>query len=231
MPNQQKIPTARKRSFRNAVNKYVVQLYIWRPTSILTIVEQGILPDLGHAALEVVGTEEPLCYVSFWPEMDSPVGQMTNLLKPRLDRNPISYAQECDPTDGYMQRPADFVESVVGLNEEKIIRGWQRLQNVKYDFLHWNCSNVVKFLTIRGMSREDQERLREYVGCSDRNLEDVNEEATDFTDTNESLEVLTERLRRLALTDFIRCIPEDLLELVQALRASREAIPAPHSHH
>lgn len=187
------------------------------------------MPDLGHASLEVIGPDEPLAYVSFWPEMDSGVGQMTNLFKHRLERHPVSYAQESDPTDGYMQRPADFVEPVYHLNEANIIRGWQRLRTVKYDFLSWNCSNVVKFLLIRAMSLEDQERLRDYLGCSDTNLQEINAEVAediDLLDSTVSLELLSARLRQLAMTDFIQCIPDDLIVLVQALRESRQTIPS-----
>ncbi|MDX1932615.1 MAG: hypothetical protein SFU56_08425 [Capsulimonadales bacterium] len=208
-------------------NTYVVTLNVWKPTSVLTIVEQGIMPDLGHASLEVVRDDEPIGYVSFWPEMDSAVGQVTNLFKHRLERHPVSLAQESDPTDGYMQRPPDRTEEMFGLDEERILRGWHRLKNIKYDFFHWNCSNVAKFLIVRAMTPPDQARLRAFLGCSDADLEEVNAEARHITGGPEDDEILTDRLRRLALTDFIRCIPDDLVVLAQALRESREVIPDP----
>jgi len=50
----------------------MVHLYIWKPTSLETVLENGIAPDVGHAAIEVsVGTGTT--YISFWPEIDSAI--------------------------------------------------------------------------------------------------------------------------------------------------------------
>lgn len=203
----------------------VVEIFIWRPTSVAMMVEHGIVPDLGHAAIQVTEGPETLAYVSFWPEIESVLGQVTLFFKPRDTRHPSSYLQECDPMDGFMQRPADYIDTVPHLDEGNIIRGWQRLKTAGYDFLQWNCSNVVKFLIIRAMSMEDQDKLRQFIGSSENILDEINGDTDDddSLDSEESLLSLTTRLRKLALTDFIECIPEDLIGLVDALKECRSA--------
>src|SRR5215468_1939041 len=113
------------------------------------------MPDLGHASLEVVDERTgDATYISYWPEIESLIGEVTQVFKHRKHRNPASYAQECDPNDAYLQRPDDAHETLRGLDEARILNDWQSLQDSKYDVLRWNCSSLVKYLLLAAMSQE-----------------------------------------------------------------------------
>jgi len=68
----------------------VVHLYIWKPTTLADVVDAYIMPDLGHASLEVVDERTgDATYISYWPEIESLVGEVTQIFKHRTHRNPI----------------------------------------------------------------------------------------------------------------------------------------------
>lgn len=178
----------------------MVTLYIWKPTTVETVVEQGIVPDVGHAAMGVwADNGEARAYVSFWPETESVIGVVSQLWKPRTTRHPLSYAQESATDEAFMQRPADYEVSLEGLNEEVIVRLWQELAESKYDFLQWNCSNVCKFLLVCGVPLPYRTQMQEAMAlCPD-----------DFT-CIDSEDSTLEKLRFLSTSPFIDCRPEDL---------------------
>lgn len=127
----------------------MIKLYTWGPATPETVMTSGIAPDVGHSALEISeGNGVARTYASFWPERDSLIGRISQLWKPRQTRNPASYAQEIDPEQGYMQRPADHIDDIVGLNEDVAARLWENLGHSEYDFLKWNCASVCKLLIL-----------------------------------------------------------------------------------
>src|SRR3954464_8583811 len=94
----------------------MVTLYTWVPKPVEAL-QAGAVPDLGHCAIQAGET-----YASFWPEVDSLIGQVTSALAPREARNPTSYAAEMAEDEPYMRRPADHAEVFDGLNETAVAR-------------------------------------------------------------------------------------------------------------
>jgi len=186
----------------------MVHLYIWKPTSLETVLENGIAPDVGHAAIEVsVGTGTT--YISFWPEIDSAIGRIAQLLKPRQTRHPATYAQEISPDDAFMQRPADFEVELPGLDEAVILRLWEGLADSGYDFLCWNCSNVCKFLLLSAAPRAKRAALDAAMSL-----------CPDETNCIDSDDMPHEKLRFLATYPFIDCRPEDLKRAAEVFLAA-----------
>jgi hypothetical protein len=193
----------------------MVRLYIWKPTKASEVLGEGLMPDFGHAAMEVVDEATGRAtYMSFWPELESLVGVATRPWKRREKRNPSTYEEESDPEAGFMQRPADAIETLHGLNEARILREWQRLQDSEFHVRSWNCSNVSKYLLIRSMPPEDYARIADAASCT---MEDMNQIRAD--------DELQEVLRHLASASFIDCRPEDVLRMVIAYneRVAKEA--------
>lgn len=178
----------------------MVKLYIWQPSTTELVMHKGLAPDVGHSALEVVNANGAVtCYASFWPERDSLIGRITQFWKPRETRNPLSYEDESDPDGGFMQRPAEYIGELIGLDEPKIARLWNELAGSDYDFLSWNCSNVCKFLLLSAVPPEKRAALEDAMGvCPD--------ETNCICDESPTLE----KLRFLATSPFIDCRPEDL---------------------
>lgn len=144
----------------------MVKLYYWEPTELTEVLAEGIMPDLGHVSLEVTNESTgAVDYVSFWPERESLIGRVTDLFKERQVRQPMSYAEESDEDGSYMQRPADQVLVLKGLDEAQISRQWHLLREAEYDILRWNCSSVIEFLLLSAMRPEDYDRVKEVVDC------------------------------------------------------------------
>jgi hypothetical protein len=184
----------------------MVNLYVWDPPGLSEILDLRILPDLGHAALEVVDAEgKSLVYVSFWPEMESIVGQAIQPFKKRQARNPESYDVEADPDGGYMQRHADYLEPILGLEEGRILRDWAELGDAKYDLTSWNCSNVCKLLLLRAMPPEDARLMGDKLAMVVEDLKELDDQVE-----------MAHALRYLATSSFVDCRPEDVLCLVRA---------------
>lgn len=206
----------------------MIILYTWAPVSPVTLLQPGVSPDIGHSAIEVRGgsaaSEDSSVYMSFWPELESLIGVVTQLWKPRTVRNPASYAQEIDPDDGYMQRLADNVTELDGLDEEKMRHLWERFGESKYDFLKWNCSSVCRLLLLSATPPHLREAMRAAMACS---LEDV----AQLWGAGEMADV-AERLRYLSTSAFIDCRPDDLkraaaayLEAITGGESRRETPP------
>ena len=156
--------------------------------------------------MEVLGSQnELIAYVSFWPEPESLIGQVTQILKARPQRRPATYEQEIDTEVGYMQRPSDFTDEVDGLDEETIVELWNTVQDTSYDLRHWNCSNICKLLIISSLDITEAEDLKLVTGCTPDDLDALH-------GTVDSLE----RLRYLATSQFIDCRPEDVRRTVEA---------------
>jgi hypothetical protein len=191
----------------------VVHVYLWKPTSLAEVVGARILPDLGHASLEVVDEATgDATYVSYWPEIESLIGEVTQVFKHRKRRHPASYAQESDPDDGYMQRPAEAHETLRGLDEGRILNDWVSLQDSKFDALTWNCSSLCKYLLLAAMSKEDYARVAPLADCSDEDTEDVTGGAA-----------LLDRVGRLSLSNFAECTPEDVFRMALAYNGHANA--------
>lgn len=132
----------------------MVRIYTWHPTDLSDVVGDRLLPDVGHLALELVGDDgSPRSYASFWPERDSLIGRLTRLWKPRRARHPETYVEECDPDGAFMQRPADHVDEVSGLEEAAIVELWPRLRESAYDLAEWNCIHVGRVLFLSAIPR------------------------------------------------------------------------------
>jgi hypothetical protein len=72
----------------------MVRLYIWKPTKASEVLGEGLMPDFGHAAMEVVDEATGRAtYMSFWPELESLVGVATRPWKRREKRNPSTYEE------------------------------------------------------------------------------------------------------------------------------------------
>jgi hypothetical protein len=140
----------------------MVTLYTWLPPSPEQLLRRHLLPDLGHSALSVQSEGSgSTCYVSFWPERESLVGEATRPWKPRGTRHPVSYAQESSREGGFMQRPADFADPLHGLDEERILEGWEELGDKHYVLETFNCSNVTHALLAAAMPPRLYALLRE----------------------------------------------------------------------
>jgi hypothetical protein len=184
----------------------MIHLYIWKPTKVSEVIEQGMMPDLGHASLEVIEEASgKTTYMSFWPELESFVGAAIRHWKHRETRHPSSYAEECDPAGGYMQRTADVVETLHGLNEARILREWPQVRELEYHLRSWNCSNVCKYLLISAMTPEDYARIESCAACSVDDLKQIREGQN-----------VSEILRYLTTSPFIDCRPEDVLRMAVA---------------
>ena len=182
----------------------MVNVYIWKPAGLRTVLREGVAPDLGHISLAIEDetTEAETTYASFWPETDSFIGVTTHVVKPRVERNAASYEVEVDTEGPYMQRPADFCVSLHGLDESKIAKEWHYLQNSEYEFRQWNCSSLVKSLLLRSMSSEGYARVAPVADCSNDTLADV----TDGAD-------LLSRLRQTLVSSVVECRPDDVLRV------------------
>ncbi len=183
----------------------MVKLYTWLPLLPHAIFE-GLRPDAGHSSVEVLtddGTE--IAYASYWPEPGSLLGEVTQLMKPRPQRHPATYAQECDPNIGFMQRPADFTDTVEGLVEDTIVELWTVIEDTKYDLLHWNCSNISKLLILSSFDPVQREKLSAIAGCTPEDLTSI-----------DKIQDPLERLRYLATSQFIDCRPEDVRRMIEA---------------
>jgi|GEM_PF-1861505 hypothetical protein len=183
----------------------IINLYVWNPLSLPHAVGQGTIPDLGHAALEVVGGENQLSgYVSFWPPTDDLLGAALAPFKKRVERNPVSYEEESDPSGGYMQRVADYMEPLVGLNQERILQEWERFKESPYDLIQWNCSDVCRLLLLRAMPVT---YAKELVSLPHLTVADL--------DQIQSEEEMWQTIRFLATSSFIHSRPDDVLRIAR----------------
>ncbi len=186
----------------------MVTVYTWLPNSPTVILTEGLMPDLGHSSLLVHddnGEQEDL-YCSFWPEMDSVLRRVINLWKNRVVRFPASYAEDCDEETGFMQRPADFIDHLTGLREDRIRHGWERLKHGDFSVVSWNCANVSECLLIASIERDFYESIQEAVECR---LDDLDKDKIDSDEMDGVLDYLAE-------SDLIGCHPEEVHRLAVA---------------
>ncbi|BDI29459.1 hypothetical protein CCAX7_15100 [Capsulimonas corticalis] len=186
----------------------MITLYTWLPTPVTVVLEAHIPPDIGHSALDITHEDGSSTYVSFWPEVDGLIGRLTYPVKPRTIRNPVSYEIESDRTQPYMQRKADFEDTVVGLDKLRIAAGWQSVQDLPYDLKRWNCSNVVRLLILTSM---DPGQLGLVLKASDFKLEDM--------EGGRSIDLLRATLLEVAASNLFDCKPNDVRRLAKALAA------------
>ncbi|GAB4459405.1 MAG: hypothetical protein OHK0029_21960 [Armatimonadaceae bacterium] len=186
----------------------MVNVYVWEPFALLEALEERTFPDLGHVSLEITDSaQHPLAYISFWPEKDTLIGVAMQPFWHRKTRHPGSYTIEIDPEGGFMRRPADYVETLLGLREARMLADWQELADDGYDAAEWNCGSLVKHLLLRAMSPEDRQRTAEMLH---RTANDLNPFGNDGGFVN--------LLRQLAEASLIDASPEDILELARAYR-------------
>lgn len=186
----------------------MVNIYVWKPLPLLEAVDNHVIPDLGHASLEVLSADgKPLLYASFWPEIHTPVGELLQPFKPRTDRHPENYAMESDPEGPYMQRHAENVEPVLGLDEEVIIREWPMIRDATYDLTSWNCSNVCKLLFFRALTNDQAARIAETLQVSPEEMAQIFG-GEDFWSV----------LGYLTTREFVDCRPDDILRLARGYR-------------
>jgi hypothetical protein len=188
----------------------MVTLYTWIPLPPHEAVPRSVLADFGHSVMEVMQDGETRAYVSFWPEKESLVGELTHRWKPRATRHPTSYTQESDPNGAFMQRPAEIRDEIDGLNEATIIEGWQTLQESPYDFLRWNCSNMTRFLLVRAIAPDVFAAIRDAAKLSPKDMEHI-----------QGIGDLREKIRYFATAPLLTCRPDDVHRLVQAYKAYR----------
>jgi hypothetical protein len=183
----------------------MVKLYTWLPGTPNGIFDHEVLPDLGHCSLEVIEPAgQPLIYASFWPNRDCLAGKLTDLLKHRQARQPRSYMQEIAPDEHFMQRPPDFVDTIAGLDEGRIVAAWLRVRNTKYHFRSWNCSSVCKYLLLNGMSNRDRRIIENTSPCT------VGPPMLAHRCSG-----LLTRLRTMARVQVVACVPEDVRLIVE----------------
>lgn len=191
----------------------MIKLHTWLPLMPNAIFE-GLRPDAGHSSMEIItDSGAQLAYVSYWPEQESFLGEITQLMKPRPRRHPSTYSQEIDPTIGYMQRPSDYVDDVMGLDEEAMTELWSAIEDTKYDLRHWNCSNVSRALILCSFDTVHQKQLLDASGCSPK-------ENAKIAQIKDPLE----KLRYLATSQFVDCCPEDvrrMLDVSEKLRLTQ----------
>jgi hypothetical protein len=186
----------------------MVTVYTWLPTPPLNVITERLMPDLGHSSLLVhddTGIKEDI-YCSFWPEMESPIRNFIRFWKNDQIRLPNNYEEESDPAAGFMQRPADSIVPVRGLQEERIRRGWEHIKHMPYDLTTWNCSNVSQYLLVAAMEQDRYDRIQHAVECTLADLE------RSQMDSDEIGSVL----RYLATSKLIACRPEDVHRLAVA---------------
>lgn len=123
----------------------MVILHTWGPDPTAPL--KGHSPDLGHSALQIGET-----YASFWPQNDSLVGTLVSLIKRRTARQPVTYAEEIEPEKGFMQRPSDFRDRLMELNEAAMLARWKELERSEWDANSYNCSHVARDLLAVGLS-------------------------------------------------------------------------------
>jgi len=187
----------------------LIRVYIWDPAGLVTALEVGIAPDFGHAAMEVISEGDKTTYVSYWPEMDTPVGQVMQLIKTRSKRHPDSFSEEIDTAAGFMEREPSFIGELQGIYEDKIRILWEDIKVSEYDFFTWNCSNVCKFLILSAMDENYHDEMLGAAVCTPEDLLTV-----------ASADDLVVRLRILATSSFIDCRPDDLHRMVEAYKAA-----------
>lgn len=186
----------------------MIKLYTWGPTTPETVMNQTVAPDIGHSALEVTAADGTAqMYASFWPEKDSLIGRITQIWKHRQERNPLTYAQESDPEQGYMQRKADHADVIVGPDEAVVMHLWEILRHSEYDFLKWNCASVCKLLILAAAPSRDDDAAGFALNAS---------ELARLNDPDELLAAL----RALAVSPFVVSHPEELRRLAEAYAAS-----------
>jgi hypothetical protein len=178
------------------------------------------MPDLGHSSLLVHDDSGILedVYCSFWPDMDSALRRVISLWKNRTTRLPASYAEECDPEAGFMQRPADFVVPIAGLREDRIRRGWAQLKDSEFDVISWNCANISECLLIAAMDRERYHAIQDVVECK---LDDLEKDQMDSDEMGGVLHYLAE-------SRLIGCHPEDVHRLATAYQEAFSPADVPH---
>lgn len=176
-------------------------LYTWIPKPV-EAVEAGALPDLGHSALQVDDT-----YVSFWPEVDSVVGQVTSALKPRPYRNPRTYREESDPHAPFLQRAADYVDEISGAAAPPMLAAWKELHDAPYDFRTRNCSHVVRSVLRAGLTAATCEQL-------DR----LQSQGEPKDAAGNPLEEVCRAIREVLAAPITGCTPEEVRAEVQELQ-------------
>ena len=177
----------------------MVHVHIWKPTTVALIAELGIMPDLGHASLEIPANG---VYASYWPELNSLLGAATYPFKSRTERNPPAFSVETDRADHYMQRPPSMTLTLDGLDVARIARDWPRLSETKYDPSHWNCAGVCKYLLLAAMPSDIRPRVE--AALSDSDCSSLNDQGD-----------LLERIASLISSKFASCAPEDVFQLAK----------------
>jgi len=164
--------------------------------------------------MEVISDEDKSTYISYWPELETPVGHVMRLVKSRTKRHPETLAEEIDPHGGFMERKPNFIGEVEGTNEDKVRILWEAIKVSEYDFFKWNCSNVCKFLLLSAMDKRYHQQMLSAAVCTPQDLLAV-----------ESADDLVVRLRILATSPFIDCRPDDLHRIVAAYRQAFASSP------
>jgi len=184
----------------------MVKLYTWLPVAPDTLIERHIAPDLGHCAVEVTNNDgKVLLYASYWPETDGIVGKLTDILKHRNSRQPKSYKHEIDPKARFMERPADYVDEIEGLDEKRVVDAWPKLRYRRYDLRQWNCSNVAKELLMAGMTKRDRRFASRASHCG-----------TDYSIRRKDYPNVFQWLRAVVTAPLVACTPEDVRRMVVA---------------
>lgn len=183
----------------------MITLHVWSPKPV-EAVREGLLPDLGHAAVEFGNV-----YASFWPEIKSLTGVLIGVFKARTTRNPASYAVETEYALPYMQRAADYSDSADGFDEATMLSRWRELEDQSYDFATRNCSHVVLELLRAGLP----EGLREQLGAIDSPTIQVAEDV-------DPVESALQQARMVVAAPLTSCTPEKVRAMFLAFCALRE---------
>jgi hypothetical protein len=189
----------------------MIKLCTWFPSTPLEVIETLLPPDLGHSALIVADENGGETYISYWPEPDTLVGMITHHFIPPPSRDPQSYDEEIDRDGHYMCRPAEQFDEIEGLDERRIVAGWQTLKDSHYDIRHWNCSDVTRFLILHAMDTKYFEEIQDAAKLALADLTEIR----DFKQVRAIAEYLGTR-------EFIDTRPSDVVYIVSVYRRLRE---------
>lgn len=185
----------------------MVKVYTWDPMNPSASIENDVAPDLGHCSLAVVdAARHPSFYASYWPDMDCVAGRLTDLVKHRPYRHPNSYAEEVEAEGHFMQRPADHVETLCGLDEDVIARRWVEQSESRYHLQEWNCCSLCRDLLLASMDPGLRDRTAAFADGAD-------ERATSL-----AYEIVAS-LRDLGAPTTL-CCPDDILRLCKAYNSA-----------
>ncbi len=183
----------------------MVTLYTWLPSTPLEMIAMRRLPDLGHSSLQVIVSDGHETYISYWPELTGIIGMVTHHFHPPKQRDPSTIAEEIKADGDYMGRPPEERTEIEGLDETRIIKGWEVLRDSHYDLQHWNCSDVTRFLILHAMAAKYHAEIAESSQISLETLSEI----SNFQEVREVGEYLATRY-------FIDTRPGDVVLLANA---------------